>query len=239
MYLTELKRSESTLLFQTDEKTPPLSLALQAGDAQNLWVSTTSSRIDCWSYGEPFAKDRAMRTAERPSIHVTPTLQRGRSSGIAGAAKGGLGASSPQSPLLSAMQAPEISAVPLMTDKTFSIPGLPGIVKFDFLENRRHVLTKNNEGGVWLWDVTSGKVIKDFGVRDFDDTRKALEEKLVVPAWCSADCKLGSLAVNLDFPQVFAAELYATDSGFPTYDDPDAKINVGFRVVRSLLRRCV
>ncbi len=34
--------------------------------------------------------------------------------------------------------------------------------------------------------------------------------------------------------QVFSAELYASDSGFHTTDAEEQKINVGFRVIRSL-----
>lgn len=64
------------------------------------------------------------------------------------------------------------------------------------------MLTLNTDGMVEAWDVTKGMMVRDFGRVDFDAQRKSLEEELVVPAWCTADCKLGSLTVNLDFPQV-------------------------------------
>ena len=41
-----------------------------------------------------------------------------------------------------------------------------------------------------------------FGRVDFDETRKELEQRVSVPTWCSVDCKIGSLSVKLDFPQV-------------------------------------
>ena len=75
-----------------------------------------------------------------------------------------------------------------------------------------------------------------FGQVKFDDQRKALAQPLAVTPWCSADCKLGCVAVNLDFAQVFGCEVYASDAGFasfgPEYDEQ--KLNVGLRVCCSL-----
>ena len=80
--------------------------------------------------------------------------------------------------------------------------------------------------------------VGSFGQVKFDDQRKALAQPLAVTPWCSADCKLGCVAVNLDFAQVFGCEVYASDAGFasfgPEYDEQ--KLNVGLRVCRSLFR---
>ena len=106
------------------------------------------------------------------------------------------------------------------------------------MENRRCVLTEDTAGDVALWDVTKAQKIQEYGKVDFLETRKSLEKELLVPAWCSVDCKLGSLTVNLDFPQVFSAELYANDAGFPhTPELEETKMNVGLRSLRSLLKR--
>jgi len=48
-----------------------------------------------------------------------------------------------------------------------------------------------------------------FGRVNFEETRRGLEQQVAVPAWCSVDCKLGSLSVKLDFPQVRGAVLAA------------------------------
>lgn len=74
-----------------------------------------------------------------------------------------------------------------------------------------------------------------FGRVKFEEKRQELDEPVAVPAWCTVDCKLGSLSVKLDFPQVFACELYANDAGFPPEPD-DQKVNVGLRICRSLFR---
>ncbi|KAI3799894.1 hypothetical protein L1987_35199 [Smallanthus sonchifolius] len=44
---------------------------------------------------------------------------------------------------------------------TFSIDGIPGIVQHEILNNKRHVLTKDNVGSVKLWEITRGVVIED------------------------------------------------------------------------------
>jgi hypothetical protein len=80
--------------------------------------------------------------------------------------------------------------------------------------------------------------VGSFGQVKFDDQRKALAQPLAVTPWCSADCKLGCVAVNLDFAQVFGCEVYASDAGFAAYgpDYDEQKLNVGLRVCRSLFR---
>ena len=76
-----------------------------------------------------------------------------------------------------------------------------------------------------------------FGRVNFEEKRQELDEQVAVPSWCTVDCKLGSLSVKLDFPQVFACELYANEAGFPRGPDYDEqKVNVGLRICRSLFR---
>ena len=75
-------------------------------------------------------------------------------------------------------------------------------------------------------------------VLEFEKPILELEQKIAVPAWCSVDCKLGSVCVNLDFPQVFSCEVYAPDAGFPSGPDFDEqKLNVGLRICRTLFRQ--
>jgi hypothetical protein len=114
-----------------------------------------------------------------------------------------------------------------LRDPSQRIEGLPAIIKHDFLDNRREVLVQDTTGNVSVVDVTSGRETKKFGRVNFDEKRQELEEQIAVPSWCSVDCKLGSLSVKLDFPQVFACEVYAPDAGFPSGPDFDEqKLNV-------------
>ncbi|RZS10121.1 hypothetical protein BHM03_00041296 [Ensete ventricosum] len=62
--------------------------------------------------------------------------------------------------------------VPVYKEPSFTIPGIPGIVQYEILNNRRHVLTKviistcslqDTSGSVKLWEITRGVVIEDYG----------------------------------------------------------------------------
>ncbi|XP_042758390.1 uncharacterized protein LOC111908032 isoform X2 [Lactuca sativa] len=46
---------------------------------------------------------------------------------------------------------------------TLTIDVIPWIVQHEILNNRRHVLTKDNGGSVKLWGITKGVVIEDYG----------------------------------------------------------------------------
>ncbi|RRT67619.1 hypothetical protein B296_00039096 [Ensete ventricosum] len=63
-------------------------------------------------------------------------------------------------------------SVPVYKEPSFTIPGIPGIVQYEILNNRRHVLTKvmistcslqDTSGSVKLWEITRGVVIEDYG----------------------------------------------------------------------------
>nr|KAJ0187803.1 hypothetical protein LSAT_V11C900494310 [Lactuca sativa] len=46
---------------------------------------------------------------------------------------------------------------------TLTIDVIPGIAQHEILNNRRHVLTKDNDASVKLWGITKGVVIEDYG----------------------------------------------------------------------------
>ena len=98
------------------------------------------------------------------------------------------------------------------------------------------MLVQDSSGNVYLLDIISGQQMQGFGQVKFDDQRKALAQPLAVTPWCSAECKLGYVTINLDFPQVFECDEYASAAGFagsgPEYTGQ--KLNVGLRVCCSL-----
>jgi len=228
VFCTDFKSCESTLLCRARE--PVLKVCVSPDEL--VWVSGTHSDMECWDCRGPLQKERDRnRNSRAPSLHTISAVQRRNMPFGVSAASSSFAAA------ISAAEQPDSGPVPLTEQPLVVVQGLPAITKHDFLENRRHVLTLDTAGMVSVWDVTSGKRVKDFGKVDFDQQRKALEEELVVPAWCSVDCRLGSLTVNLDFPQVFAAELYAVDAGHERLPDlEDHKVNVGFRITRMLFK---
>jgi hypothetical protein len=135
------------------------------------------------------------------------------------------------------------------------IPSSPAIIQYHILNNRRHVLARDNFNRVTLWDISTGKqvllnnkkekgkkatsnykTLSDYGV----DTLAELEQKeffemLAIPNWFSIQTKLGSIEVVLDLSNCFTAEVYAIDAGFPDAQ-PDEKVNMGFLIVDALFR---
>jgi WD repeat-containing protein 48 len=56
----------------------------------------------------------------------------------------------------------EDSLIPLRTTPDYVIPGKPGITSHLILHNRRHLLTKDTNGEVSMWDLT--KVILSYNL---------------------------------------------------------------------------
>jgi WD repeat-containing protein 48 len=206
VYSTDIKTLDSTCICRTRD--PVLKVVLSPD--KGMWLSMTNSDIEFWDVERALQSERAMRTtSRRPSVHS-------------------MSHSHHRKPLASPNpQEPDSNPVPILRDPSQRIEGLPAIIKHDFLDNRREVLVQDTTGNVSVVDVTSGRETKKFGRVNFDEKRQELEEQIAVPSWCSVDCKLGSLSVKLDFPQVFSCEVYAPDAGFPSGPDFDEqKLNV-------------
>ncbi|GJR62777.1 WD repeat-containing protein 48 [Tanacetum coccineum] len=124
--------------------------------------------------------------------------------------------------------------VPVYREPTFSIDGIPGIVQHEILNNRRHVLTKDDAGSVKLWEITRGVVLKDYGQVSFEKKKEELFEMVSIPAWFTADTRLGSLSIHLDTPQCFSAEMYSADLNI-TEKAEDDKINLARETLKGLL----
>lgn len=124
--------------------------------------------------------------------------------------------------------------VPVNTQPAFVIPGSPGIVQHEILNSRRHVLTKDAEGTVKLWEITRGAVLEDYGKVSFEEKKEELFEMVSIPAWFTMDTRLGSMSVHLDTPQCFSAEMYAVDLNVPDAPE-DQKINLAQETLRGLL----
>ncbi|XP_042383473.1 WD repeat-containing protein 48-like isoform X1 [Zingiber officinale] len=204
LYLTDLSTRESLLLY-TKEEHPILQMALQD---DSIWIATTASSV----HRLPAEGQNPQKVLERGGCFLAGNLSFTR-------ARASLEGSAP---------------VPLYKEPSFTISGIQGIVKYEILNNKRHVLTKDTAGSVKLWEITKGVVIEDYGKVSFDEKKEELFEMVSVPAWFTMDTRLGSLSVHLDTPQSFSAEMYAMDlnmSGAPE----DLKINLAQETLRGLL----
>ncbi|KAH9688378.1 WD REPEATS REGION domain-containing protein [Citrus sinensis] len=183
--------TRESLLLCTGEH-PILQLALHD---DNIWVATTDSSVHRW----PAEGRNPQKVFQRGGSFIAGNLSFSR-------ARVSLEGSTP---------------VPVFKEPNFTIPGIPGIVQHEILNNRRHVLTKDAAGSVKLWEITRGVVVEDYG-------------KVSIPAWFTVDTRLGSLSVHLDTPQCFSAEMYSADLQIAGKPEDD-KVNLARETLKGLL----
>nr|GEX82683.1 WD repeat-containing protein 48-like [Tanacetum cinerariifolium] len=196
--------TRESILLCTEEH-PIQKLAVQGDD---IWVATTDSSVHRW----PAEGRNPQKVFHRGGSFLAGNLSFSR-------ARASLEGSTP---------------VPVYKEPTLSIDGIPGIVQCEIMNNRRHVLTKDNAGSVKLWEITRGVVIQNYGPVSFEKKKEELFEMVSIPAWFSVDSKLGNLSVHLDTPQCFSAEMYSADLNI-TEKAEDDKINLARETLKGLL----
>ncbi|XP_058077048.1 uncharacterized protein LOC131225526 [Magnolia sinica] len=183
---------------------PILQLALQD---DSIWVATTDSSLHRW----PAEGRNPQKVFQKGGSFLAGNLSFTRARALEGS-----------------------SPVPVYKEPSFTIPGTPGIVQHEILNNRRQVLTKDAAGSVKLWEITRGIVVEDYGKVSFEEKKEELFEMVSIPAWFTMDTRLGSLSVHLDTPQCFSAEMYAVDLNISGASE-DLKINLAHETLRGLL----
>ncbi|CAD5175681.1 unnamed protein product [Musa acuminata subsp. malaccensis] len=196
--------TRESILLCTKED-PILQMALQD---DSIWIATTNSSVDRF----PAEVHNPQKIFQRGGSFIAGNLSFTR-------ARASLEGSAP---------------VPVYNKPYFTIPGNLGIVQHEILNNRRYVLTKDTAGSVKLWEITKGVVIEDHGKVSFEKKKEELFEMVSIPAWFTADTRLGCLSIHLDSPQCFSAEMYAIDMNIPGAQD-DVKINLAQETLRGLL----
>ena len=120
------------------------------------------------------------------------------------------------------------------------IPSASAVVRTAELHDRMRILTEDDSGTISVWHVSEGlqKTFPSSGSRrrTFEDVLNDAEinEPCAVPKWFSISHREGSVEISLA-PSSFAkAEAYATDLGDSSAGS-DAKLNLGFEMVKALL----
>ncbi|XP_067057172.1 WD repeat-containing protein 48-like [Acropora muricata] len=91
------------------------------------------------------------------------------------------------------------------------LPGAPSIRKFHVLRDRRHVITRDSEDNITVWDVLKACKVEELGKVDYDEAIKKRSPMVYVPNWFSVDIKTGMLTINLEESDCFAAWISVTD----------------------------
>ncbi|XP_037083008.1 LOW QUALITY PROTEIN: WD repeat-containing protein 48-like [Pollicipes pollicipes] len=126
---------------------------------------------------------------------------------------------------------------PLATSPGRVIEGAPSIKQYKVLNDKRHVLTRDSDGHVALYDVLHAKKVEELGQADLDAEAERRFKMVYVPSWFSVDLKTGYLSVHLSQDEIdcFSAWVSAKDAGLQTSDGVDQKVNYGRLLLQALL----
>ncbi|CAK9296973.1 unnamed protein product [Gordionus sp. m RMFG-2023] len=103
---------------------------------------------------------------------------------------------------------------PMYFECSSIIPGTTSLKQFHVLDNKRHILTKDSEENVCLWDVLTARKIEDLGKNvDFAEEIDRRQQKMFIPSWFAIDLKTGLLTVHLDEIDCYSAWVSAHQVG--------------------------
>ncbi|KAK8391797.1 hypothetical protein O3P69_017437 [Scylla paramamosain] len=127
---------------------------------------------------------------------------------------------------------------PVMTQPDWTIKGGPAIKTYAVLNDKRHVLTRDTEENVALWDILKATKVEELGKVDFESEKQKRNKAIFVPSWFTVDLKTGMLTIHLaekrDEVDCLSAWVSAKEADFPTQDGLDVKLNYGELLLKAL-----
>jgi hypothetical protein len=98
------------------------------------------------------------------------------------------------------------------------------------MNDKRHILTKDTEGKISLWDALTARKVCDYGATESLESRAKEQFKILfVPSWFSVDLKTGMLQVPNTSPSTRQRSKQARGSSFTFRDDFDERAGPGNR----------
>ncbi|XP_019869598.1 WD repeat-containing protein 48 homolog isoform X1 [Aethina tumida] len=104
------------------------------------------------------------------------------------------------------------------------------------LNDKRHILTKDANENVAVYDVLRARKVEDLGKVNFQDEVRNRHKVVYVPNWFNVDLKTGMLTVHLGQDEVdcFSAWVSARDAGIRDAPEPEQKVNYGKLLLQAL-----
>ncbi len=127
------------------KETAPVLRMILTPDNKGLWVSTTESNVRHWNIS---------------GLDYHSFTEHSAAATAAAAAGKNVASSASE------------STTPEVRKPDFIIPGGPSIKQYEILNDRRHILTKDTENNVALYDVLKAMKVDDLGQVDFDEEVK-------------------------------------------------------------------
>jgi len=130
---------------------------------------------------------------------------------------------------------PEVK--PEIKKPEFVISGGPSIKQCEILNDKRHILTKDTENNVSLYDVLKARKVEDLGQVEFEQEVKKRLQMVCVPSWFTVDLKTGMLTIHLGQGEndCLSAWVSARETGLAPNDAVDQKVNYGGLLLQALL----
>ncbi|OTF70327.1 WD repeat-containing protein 48-like protein, partial [Euroglyphus maynei] len=204
-----------------EENASVLKLLLTPSDARYIWVATTDSCIKCWSLT---ANKRTSLPSDcnRNMNDDTSTVNVSQAPSSTTITNGNdyrrmSNASSISSTCSSIAESQKsndsLQLQPLNRRPELIIRGNPAIRNYHVLNDRRYIITKDNDDNVAIYDVLKACKVEDLGKTDFEAEIKRRFRMVYVPNWFSVDLKMGMLTIHLEEPDCFSAYVSARDFG--------------------------
>lgn len=127
------------------------------------------------------------------------------------------------------------SVVPLNANEIGKSIGEAGLVKCQTMDDRRHVLSQDFQGNLYLYDIVKCERIRKFKSKNFDKIFDQLNELTTYTGtWCSVDTNLGCLTVTMDESRYSDAEAYADEMKISDDYPGDQRVVLGRWILTSL-----
>lgn len=258
--MTDIRQPQNRTVI-CEENASILKLLLTPNDNRYIWVSTTDSCVKCWSLTNN-KQNRQSLTEQSKMICFNEKSNRGDTQFFPGVVNGNSNnhrkisnassISSTSSSIAESQKSNDsLQLRPLNKNPELVIKGNAAIRHYHVLNDRRYIITKDNDDNVAIFDVLKVCKVEDLGKVDFETEIKKRFKMVYVPNWFSVDLKMGMLTIHLEEPDCFSAYVSAKDFGLNTVnsgsdsDDnnastndntnsQDAKINLGCLVLQAL-----
>ncbi|KAL3311262.1 WD repeat-containing protein 48, partial [Cichlidogyrus casuarinus] len=212
--MTDLRNPQKSCQVATETSSIVKLLLVEHNNETRIWASTWNTHVNCWP----------VRTKDVNLVpELMPELPDRRRSYYGG---WDMEFQPPNRAAISESQ---------VTRPDFVIPGGSQILQCHICSDKRHLVTKDAEGNVTLYDVLNATIVKELGPVDFEEEIKNRTKMIYVPNWFSVDLKCGMPTIILDESDAHMAWITVREAGLANLDDnPDNKINYGLMLLQTL-----
>ncbi|XP_046396386.1 WD repeat-containing protein 48 [Ischnura elegans] len=253
VWMTDVRNPERRVLI-CEESAPILRLAM-APETNTLWVATSSSTINGWPVPKRESLTETLVTNGNSNGPIVGAMLPSGRVRIEVVGEGGaqpVGDS--QRPVVDGdhkfnsrtvddnfisdvREVEDPPLRPLHSRPSHTIKGGPAIRQYRVLNDKRHIITKDTEENVAIYDVLKACKVEDLGKVDFEEEVKKRFRMVYVPNWFSVDLKTGMLTIHLgqDENDCFSAWVSSRDAGLTASDAAEHKVNYGDLLLQALL----